>query len=291
MIDESRQDLATLYVLGQLPPDEAARFIAEMERDAELRDFVTRLESATAAVAHAAPLQKPPADLKDRVLGAVRRDSRIVAMPKRASFPWFPWALAACAAVAAVFFWQKRVLSESLVQKLEADAARTAQRLIAADVRISALETEAGGTAKLLASKETLIAELQAKTKSQEDLIVELRRRDAFSSLRIAGLSAKIALYEKALAVVVYDSQQQRGMVELHRMPHVAEGKDLQLWAIDGSTGVPVSAGILPPGKDGVVRASFKPDRAIAKIDAFAVSIEPAGGSVQPRGEVVLVGQ
>jgi anti-sigma-K factor RskA len=128
------------------------------------------------------------------------------------------------------------------------------------------------------------------QTRAQETTIAELRTRDALSSVQIASLSSKLTIYENALATVVFDAQQQRGLIKLDRFPKAAANKDYQLWVIP-TKGNPVSAGLVPVGDDGLARVSFKPTQPVPNIGAFAISVEPSGGSTQPRGEVVLVGK
>jgi anti-sigma-K factor RskA len=128
------------------------------------------------------------------------------------------------------------------------------------------------------------------QSRAQDIALAELRTRDALANVQIAALNAKVATYEKALAVVIFDAQQQRGLVKLDRFPKAAADKDYQLWVIP-TGGNPVSAGLVPVGDDGLARVSFKPTQQVKSIDAFAISVEPTGGSAQPRGEVVLVGK
>lgn len=240
MIDETRQELAALYVLRMLPPAEALQFAKEAEQDAELRALVEELEETTATLAHAAPLRMPPPELKGRVMDAIRQDNRIVSMP--AVSAWLPWALAACALITAAALW---------------------------------FQNEA----------------LREQTQVQHAELAQLRGRDALTSVQIATLSAKVAAYEKALAVVVYDSKEQRGLLKLADFPAPAAGKDYQLWVIEPGGAPPVSAGVVPIQSGGVSRVAFHPERKISGVDAFAISVEQSGGSPSPKGQIVFVGK
>lgn len=128
------------------------------------------------------------------------------------------------------------------------------------------------------------------QNRTQEIALADLRSRDALATVRIAALNSEVAAYQKALAVVVFDSQQQRGLVKLDRFPKPAANRDYQLWVIPAA-GKPVSAGVVPVGADGLARVSFKPNEPVKDIGAFAISVEPAGGSVQPGNEIILVGK
>jgi anti-sigma-K factor RskA len=119
--------------------------------------------------------------------------------------------------------------------------------------------------------------------------LADLRNRDALASVRIATLNSQVTAYQKALAVVIFDAEQQRGVVNVN-IPKPAANKDYQLWVIPAA-GKPVSGGLVPVGDDGLARVSFKPTQPVKDIGAFAISVEPAGGSEQPAGEVIMVGK
>jgi anti-sigma-K factor RskA len=118
----------------------------------------------------------------------------------------------------------------------------------------------------------------------------ELRNRDALAKVRIATLSAKVEAYANASVVIVWDQQQQRGIVKLANLPLAGNGKDYQLWVVDPKYPQPVSGGILPIGADGMARIAFAPDQPVKKADAFAISIEPAGGVPKATGPIVFLG-
>jgi len=69
------------------------------------------------------------------------------------------------------------------------------------------------------------------------------------------------------------------------------EGKDYQLWLIRGDR--KISAGLLPSDKTGLpTLARISHDLLAGGVpDAFAITIEPAGGMPQPTGPIVLVGK
>jgi len=257
MIDETLQDQAALYVLRLLPPAEAVTFAQELERNAELRALVAELGAAAAQVSLAAPAVPPPPALRERVLASIRTEKqdppegRVVAFPSAAS------------------------------------ASRKSLGWIPWAIAASVLLTLLPQWMSLRTENESL----RAQTIQQEATITRLERRDALATVQIASLSAKVSAYEKALAVVVYDPQNQRGLVKLDSFPKAANGKDYQLWVIEPGGAAPVSAGLVPVGNEGIARVAFKPERQIRGVDAFAISVEPAGGSAAPRGEIVFVGK
>ena len=120
---------------------------------------------------------------------------------------------------------------------------------------------------------------------------LELRNRDAFSQVRIATLSAQVEAYSASRAVVVWDPEKQRGMIQFAKVPRPASGKDYQLWVIDPKYPKPISGGIVPVGADGVARVSFTTDQPVRRADKFAISVEPAGGMPVATGPIVLLGE
>lgn len=240
MIDETLQDQAALYVLRLLPPQEALEFAKEADRNAELSALVAEFEDSATALVNAMPQQQPPAELKARVMNAIRDEQRATTPARPAE--WLPWALAAGLALNATAMW---------------------------------FENNA----------------LKEQNTSQQAKLAELTKLNTFANVRIATLSAKVTAYEKAAAVVVFDDKAQRGLVKLDSFPAAASGKDYQLWLIESGNPAPVSAGVVPVGRGGVAKVSFRPTRHVTTTDAFAISVEPAGGSAAPQGEIVFVGK
>jgi anti-sigma-K factor RskA len=105
MIDEQRQDQASLYVLRMLPPAEALEFARELEKDPELQQLVSQLEDTASTVALAAPHRRPPSSLRSRVLVAIRGEPIASAATSRGVMDWIPWTLAAGLALTAGTFW------------------------------------------------------------------------------------------------------------------------------------------------------------------------------------------
>lgn len=130
-------------------------------------------------------------------------------------------------------------------------------------------------------------------SRETESLIAEaseLRNRDALAKVRIVPLTAQVDAYAKSSVIIVWDPQQQRGIVKLANFPPAENGKDYQLWVIDPKYPNPVNGGVLPVGEDGTARVSFVPDQPVRKVEKFAISVEPAGGVQRATGPIVLLG-
>ena len=68
------------------------------------------------------------------------------------------------------------------------------------------------------------------------------------------------------------------------------DGKAYQLWAIAGGN-APVSAGVFTVDAAGTGSLAVRPLPGVAVVNAFAVTLEPAGGLPAPSGEMYLLGK
>jgi anti-sigma-K factor RskA len=121
--------------------------------------------------------------------------------------------------------------------------------------------------------------------------IAKLEQRDFLSRIRIAALQSQVDAYAKTSAIVVWNPEQQNGVLQFERLPALPANQDYQMWVIDPKQPQPVSAGLVPKSTDEERRVTFWPTKPVGGTPKFAVSIEPAGGSAAPRGQIVLVGQ
>lgn len=118
MKPERKEELASLYVLDLLEPDEQEAFEALLEQDPALRLETIALERAHEQALFATARTAPPADLFDRIQAEIRSDGQIpdearetdnpgraVPFPRRTSadaggtpalWAWAGWGMAAC---------------------------------------------------------------------------------------------------------------------------------------------------------------------------------------------------
>lgn len=292
--DEPTQERASLHALGLLTPEEAAEFDREIWTRPGLRELVAELRQGLEQVAREEATHQPPPRLRETLLeqvssrtpskspipfGTVSRTP--LAMPSQRSFPgWIPWAVAAGLAVAAgVSYTQlgkarsEAELAQSKVRSLTSELTMVQAQALVAAKRISELEAEGG---RIKAENTRLAAET---TKA-----IERMRVVALSRTPQANPTSTAA------ALVVWDKQQKTGMMAIKNLPPAPAGKDYQLWAIEKGRPAPVSAGTFAMQPDGTAQIPFKPSDPTMRCDQFAVSLEPAGGSVSPVGLVFLSG-
>ena len=279
MIDEPQQDQAALHAIESLSGPEAAAFRTALAVSPELQTFTGEMADAAAALTHALPAAKAPAEILPRLLAQIRAERMHTAPPRvqagtaAAPATWLPWALAAGIAIGA---------TAGFIAGAKIATAKSQRQI--AELTSKAAEAE---------SQRERLAELNSALKDErlvlEKRVRDLRTKDALAQLQIATLRSQNKAYAKVLAVAVWDASGQQGKVRFENLPEPAADRDYQMWVIDPRYPAPVSAGILPTGSGTAIDVTFKPNQPIAVADKFAVSVERKGGSATPQGPIVLM--
>jgi len=249
-------ELAAAYALGGLEGADRERFesllrTGDPDAVAALSDF----EDTLADLAAAAPEPPPPA-----VKAALME--RIAAAPPAARAPAGPLPRPRRA------IWPV-VLSGAMAAGLAAivvgwSVSSTYEK------RLDALARDA----------EQLKADLQS-----QQTVIAILRDPATQVVALAGQApaptarARMMWHAKAGGVFVATG-----------LPAAPEGKTYQLWAIAGGS-APVSAGVFTVDASGAGSLSVRPLPGVATVNAFAVTLEPAGGLPAPSGEMYLLGK
>jgi anti-sigma-K factor RskA len=278
MIDETKQDLAIAYLLGELKGPEGIHFVQALERDPELQELVRSLEATLGDVALLSPPVAPPERVAQRLFDQIGKTKII-------RFNYLPWSLAAAVAIACA------------VLALVRDSGRS-REVAALREKATSVESELAAVRQQSAAAATELVALRQKSVAAEGenrrltaLAERYRKQADLSEMKIATLSSQVQNYATALAVVVWDTEKQEGLVKLSKLPKLQAGKDYQLWVIDPAYKQPVSAGIVAPDANGYAKTVFKPAQIVHGAETFAVSIEKAGGAVTPQGQIVLAGK
>ncbi|HEX7878002.1 MAG TPA: anti-sigma factor [Candidatus Eisenbacteria bacterium] len=274
------EELAAAHVLGVLEEPERSELVAHITEGCSIcRVVYPQLVDVADLLLLGADAAAPPPGLKERIMAAATGTgtgsagstdvdrpvgpSPPLRLPTRASSrePLYRGLALAASLALVLLTWQ------SLTWKKERDAAR--QSLLAESGQVSQLREEIRG--------------LEAGRAEQARLL-ELIERPGSGLVTLASLDPAPG----ALGKVLYDSAAGKGYLWVKHLPVDAEGKDYQLWAIQG--GAPVSAGVFSVTADGsalIPLADVRPDTRVA---AFAITLEPAGGLPAPSGPMVLLG-
>lgn len=260
-------ELAAGYALGVL--DDAER--REVERrlkagDAALQKAVDEFAHASTLLATSLPEQQPSPRLRERVLSEVHQESWNARSKQSASRGQrdarverfgggMPWGWIAVAAALAVV---------SYLQFNEAQKVR-------GEFRAASVELD---KVRATLAEERLVADVLSAPGAQ---LVRLGATPDGDSALVARAT--------------YDPATQRAVVTFEHFA-APTGRDYQLWAI--RDGVPASLGVIRVDGDGKARMRLDKVGSAPSLAAFAVSLEPAGGSPNPSapsGPVVMVGK
>ena len=267
---EEHLDLCAAYALGSLDEADRKRLDEHLAGgcrvcEAALGDF----SAATVLLAASTPPVRPPAALRERVLAAVAAAGapdlaeapkptdargRVVALKPRRPSPWV-WTWAAAAAALAV--------------------------------TSALLWNEASQLRARIETSNRQLGELTSRLSEQQRLNEVLSAPGA----RVAVLELTPAGAQALRARATYDPTTRNAVVVFENFTPPS-GHDYELWAIRGAS--PASLGVIQVDEAGraVVRLENVGDP--TTLNAFAVSLEPKGGSpnpTAPSGPVVMLGK
>lgn len=281
------------YALGELDPAARAEVEDWAARHPEVRQELDELLTGLGVYAEAHTLA-PPAGLRERVLGRVLAEiGGADAAPKSA--PTAP----VIAPVAPAAVPTMRV-SASNPRPAEAYAAAppATQRsgwAIAASVALllslaanallysrwqqTSTELVAAQNSQARFAQTSQVMERRLST-TQEQLHI-LRSPQEFKTVALAGTPA----HPTAQARVLYNVAAHRVYLDVQQLPPLPAGKQYQLWALD--KGKPVDAGVL--ASNTATGDSIQQMKDIASAQAFAMTVEPTGGSAGPTLNTMTV--
>jgi len=122
-------------------------------------------------------------------------------------------------------------------------------------------------------------------TVSAKDNELNLLRDTSFKLIRLKGTEKS----SESVMTVAFSPSKQKVVIDLEglKLPANDQAHQYQLWALVG--GKPVDLGVFDATADS---SGFKNMKAIASADAFAVTLEPRGGSPSPTlSQMVVMGK
>jgi anti-sigma-K factor RskA len=242
-----------LYAMNALSPDDIKEFEKQRLLHPELNVELTKVEETleTFAVTHA---RNPRPQLRENIMERIRENGKVIPIKKN-----------------------KPANDESYII--------TYKYLIAASLAALVISTfaswffytrwnEAEERYTLLLNDKNELAQNYNIMKANYDETTEsmIILRDENSKVIVLNSTDTAKHFQ---ARVYWNRETHRSYIDVLALPVPVKGKQFQLWALVG--GKPVDAGVFIVGEDGVQRVK---DIAIA--DAWAVTLEPQGGSVSP---------
>lgn len=258
------------YVLGELPAAEAREVEEMAARYPEIGEELTYIEETLEVVAQSAAIA-PKAGLRESILDAIApvpaaattapvqetpvrplRQTPVSAPVTHQPQRWLMAAsisLALISSLAAAYFWSRWQQSEEQLASLAAQNTVLVQN-------VSTLENRAQGMEQSLA----------------------VLTNPTYQAVTMKGLAPA----PDALAVVYWNPATEEVYLNAGSLPMPPTGKQYQLWAI--VDGKPVDAGVFDTSAQQLQRM-----KEIENASAFAVTLEPAGGSPSPTMEQMYV--
>ncbi|WP_439474027.1 anti-sigma factor [Algoriphagus formosus] len=255
-----------LFLLGELNEREREEVIAMSKAHPEIKQELDSLEEAMFSLDELTGVE-PSIQTKEKIFATLEEDlqekkiSTPTAAPKETKTvkmtPWKPFAVAA-----------------SLVAVLASAAAiYFAGKFYETDQKFVALQQEQA----VLADNLNQVKQEFEQTDSRLDRLV------AGDFRRIEMVGESFDMQKDAKVDVFWDQSQQEVFIAVNRLNSLSASFDYQLWAI-GPDG-PVGIGIVDPSQP----FSLQQMNAVAEAGAFAITIEPKGGSESPTLEKLVV--
>ena len=242
------------YVMGLLSPKETLEVQQMMQQHREIKDEVIAIEEAL--IAHA--IGEAPAlseNVKSEVLTAMSSlpISKIITHPATESKA-NGGALKYMVAASIMLFLMSAAINFYLFSNL-----KTARQ------RIAALNTE-----KIQLASDFKVQQTEYKTIKSGMAILQ-------SPYNKPVMMKGMPVSPNALAMIYWNIQTHQVFLNVHQLPTPPEGKQYQLWALAG--GKPIDAGVFDVTSDSM---NIRKMKVIHTAEAFAVTLENAGGSAAP---------
>ncbi len=276
------------YALGELDPAAQAEVEALARRYPEVRQELDDLLAGLGVYAQAHALT-PPAGMRERVLGRVLADIKQTGAPVAAA-PVAPTAEVPTMRVSA-----SNPHVASTAAPVAAPAVRRNGWAIAASVALllsllgnAILYTNWQKTSNELTvalNEQTRFANatqvMERRLGSTQEQLHILRSPNEYKMVALAGTPA----HPTAQARVLYNKVSHRVYLDVAQLPPLPAGKQYQLWALD--QGKPVDAGVLTAAT--TAGEDMQQMKDIASAQAFAMTVEPTGGSAGPTLNTMTV--
>ena len=260
-----------LFLLGELTEREREEVIAMAKAHPQIQEELDALEQSMFAFDELTG-KAPSAQVKEKIFASLEEEFKKEETPKTSPVvsnpapvetkvvkltPWKPFAVAASlvavfASAVAIYFAGKFYETDQKFTALLQD-----QQVMADNLNQVKLEYE--------------------KTDSRLDRLVA----GDFRKVEMKGEALK--MQKDAKVDVFWDQQAQEVFVAVNNLNSLSAEFDYQLWAI-GKDG-PVGIGLVNPGE----KFTLQQMNAVAEAGAFAITIEPKGGSKAPTLDKLVV--
>lgn len=244
------------YVLGALSEEEVTSFEKRLlSASAEEQKLLQELKTVRDEMALSAGFETPSQEVEKKLFNTLS-EKKSTTQPVKKSTPLIPlWAYKAAAAL-----------------------------LLIGAIALANLNLNLSDT---VTEQQTQITELQTELERQDQLLNVLAAREV-TLIMMGGLDPSPDGFGK----ILWDPENRQAVLQLANLPTPPADKDYQLWLIkDGQD--PISAGVFnfeQPSTDLFFKVEQLEEAPSPVSNAFAVTLEPAGGMPQPTGDMFLLG-
>jgi anti-sigma-K factor RskA len=263
-MNEKIEELFPFYALGAVTEDERQQVEAYVASDAEARARLGEMIRTASALPYASEPLEPPAAVKRTLMDRVNADAqkRFVSPPPAQESGWSRF----------VDFFLSR-------------SGQWLPQAVAVLSLFIALAVGAWGISMRneLARLQTETALLQKELADQRLVLAHLSSPNA-QTFVISGTDHQPQAHGQLIA----DAQTGSAVLVVSGLQQLEAGNIYEFWLIQGDT--PVAAGLFEVNEEG--KAILPVSQAVTPeaYDAIGVSIEPQAGSVQPTGDIVMLG-
>jgi len=264
-MNENAEELLIFYALGAVTEDERARvevYIAS-NPEAKLR-LEEMMQTAAGLPFEAAPVQ-PSEELKRKLMNRVNADARkrFASMPQTQASSW-----------------------SRFLDLFRPQAGNWAPHAIAVLSLFIAIGTGLWGLSlrNQYVSLQSEVASLRQELALQREVITRVASADS-RAFAISGTEHQPAAHGQLIA----DPKTGSAVLVVSGLKPLEAGKIYEVWLIKGDT--PVAAGLFKVDDQGQAILEVSQNVEPGSYNAVGVSIEPEGGSSQPTGDIVMLGE
>ncbi len=257
-----------LFLLGELTEREREEVIAMAQAHPQIQQELETLEEAMFAFDELTG-KKPSPQLKDKIFASLEEEFKKEEAPKATPAP-SPAPIET--KVVKLTPWKSFAAAASLVAVLASAAA----------IYFAGKFYDQKFTA-LLQDQQVMADNLNQVKLQYEETDNRLDRLVAGDFRRVEMIGETLPMQKDAKVDVFWDQKAQEVFVAVSNLNSLSAEFDYQLWAI-GKDG-PVGIGLVNPGE----KFTLQQMQAVAEAGAFAITIEPKGGSQSPTLEKLVV--
>ena len=280
-------DLLPAYALGVLGDDERAQVEAFLRADERGRQELAVLEAVVGQLPLLVDEREPPAGLRQRLLAAAEAEADDAGPATPAAPATIPGAVAATPPA-------PRPAEPTPLPRRFRPSVLAAGLLLFLSLGLGAWNIALRGQVDAQQRlNDQLQGQLAAQTGQNSQLLSQVQQQQ----VQIAALQAqpRAEIYTisgapgapNASGQLVYLPGHQTAFLSVQNLPAAPQGRTYQVWYVPpGPQPRPIDAGLLGT-TDPNEAARLQAD--LGQFQAVAVSLEPAGGSQQPTGPIVLL--